>query len=208
MIMDSLMITNTISAIFPITHCDQSHHKTHRHRKLAKAQMQYLIQILELKIPEVQPEVHLEIDQSVIDHPHREWFQEVHQEPVGEENNAGNVMRNRMLNALHLANMSRAHQVMKERVFIGLLNSNAPTLVHFRKTFRGKSRRPSNCTNVHEIKLSNHKNSKKIAVLLKLERPRTTWMKLQLVAKTLELVNVFEDQTLSTISKPGLGKLF
>ena len=118
MIMDSLMITNITSAIFPITHCDQSHHKTHLHRKLAKALMLYLIQILELKIPEVQPEVHLEIDQSVIDHPHREWFQEVHREPVGEENNVGNVMRNRMLNALHLVNMSRAHQVMKECVFI------------------------------------------------------------------------------------------
>ena len=118
MIMDLLMITNITSAISPITHCDQSHHKMHRHPKLAKAQMQCSIQILELKIPEVQPEVHLEIDQSVIDHPHREWFQEVHREPVGEENNVGNVMRNRMLNALHLVNMSRAHQAMKECVFI------------------------------------------------------------------------------------------
>ena len=112
------MITNTTSAISPITHCDQSHHKTHRHRKLAKAQMQYLIQILELKIPEVQPEVQLETDQSVIDHPHRELFQEAHPELVGEENNVGNVMPNRMQNALHLVNMSRAHQVTKECVFI------------------------------------------------------------------------------------------
>ena len=112
------MITNITSAIYPITRCGQSHHKMHHHRRLAKTQMQYLIQILELKISEVQPEVRPEIDQSVTGHLHRELFQEVHRVPVGEENNVGNATRNRMLNALHLVNMSRAHQAMKECVFI------------------------------------------------------------------------------------------
>ena len=60
------------------------------------------------------------------------------------------------------------------------------------------------CMNV----VRNLKNSVKIAVLLKLEKPHTTWMRLQLVAKILELVNDFEDPTLSTISKLGLGKSF
>lgn len=117
--MVSLMITNTTLAIFPIIRCDQSRHKMHHHRKLAKTQMQYLIQILKIPEvqpevpPEVQPEVDLGIDQSVIDHHHKESFQEVHQEPVGEENNVGNVIRSHMRNAQHPVNTSRVHQVMK-----------------------------------------------------------------------------------------------
>ena len=43
---------------------------------------------------------------------------------------------------------------------------------------------------------------------MKSEKPHTTWMRLQLVAKILELVNDFGDPTLSTISKPELGKSF
>ena len=74
--------------------------------------MLYLIQIR--KIPEVQPEMHLVIDQSEIDHRHKESFLEQHQEADGEENNVGNVMQDHMLNAPQAVNMSRAHQVTKE----------------------------------------------------------------------------------------------
>ena len=74
MIMVSLMITNTTLAIFLIIRCDQSRRKMHHHRKLAKTQMLYLIQILKTPEvqPEVQPEVDLETGQSATDHHHKE----------------------------------------------------------------------------------------------------------------------------------------
>ena len=84
----------------------------HSHLKLVKILMLYLIQIL--KIPTVQPEMKPEIDQSEIDHRHKESFREAHQVAVGEANNVGNVMQNHMLNALHLVNMLHVHQVTKE----------------------------------------------------------------------------------------------
>ena len=106
------MITNTTLAIFLIIHSDRLRHRMHSHQKLDKTQMLYLIRIL--KIPTVQPEMKPEIDQSEIDHHHKESFREAHQEAVGEENNVGNVMQNHMLNALHLVNMLHVHQVTKE----------------------------------------------------------------------------------------------
>ena len=106
------MITNTTLAIFLIIHSDRLRHRMHSHQKLDKTQMLYLIRIL--KIPTVQPEMKPEIDQSEIDHHHKESFREVHPEAVGEENNVGNVMQNHMLNALHLVNMLHVHQVTKE----------------------------------------------------------------------------------------------